>query len=379
VPLSRRHRPVWAEVDMGALERNAARMRDIVAPALLCAVVKADAYGHGAVHAARAFLAGGASWLAVAMVEEGAELRDAGISAPVLVLSEPPASAMEDLVAYDLSPTVYTTAGVEALGAAALRLGRRVGVHVKVDTGMHRVGASGDDVLGVVEKVVASGPLWLEGLWSHLAVADRVSAEDDEFTRHQLRLFEEVADALRGEGIRPRMLHLANSAGSVRFPACRHDMVRSGIALYGAMDLAVPEGLEPALSLRAEVSFVRELPAGARPSYGRARALPERSLVATVPIGYADGVPRRYFEVGGTVLIGGRECPLAGVVTMDQIMVDCTPAGHVSPGDEVVLIGRQGQLELDAREWARRLQTISYEVLTGIGWRVPRVPVREGG
>lgn len=388
-------RPAWVEVDLEAVRHNVSVMRHVAAPAALCAVVKADAYGHGAAPVARAAIEGGAAGLSVAMVEEGVELREARISAPVLLLSEPPAEAADALVAAGLTPTLYSTEGVEVVADAAKRFGTRLSVHVKVDTGMHRVGANPEAVPTLVELVAGHPALRLEGIWTHLAVAEGTSAEDREFTALQLQRFEAVLDLLRSGRVMPTVLHAANSAGAIAWPEARYDMVRCGITLYGELpsralapalaDAAAGQGLRPAMSLRARVSAVRELDAGERPSYGRRRPLPQRSVVATVPVGYADGVPRRFFEAGGEVLVGGCRRPLAGAVTMDQIVVDCgpgvpgdgIPSGPVNPGDEVVLIGRQGDEEVTAEEWARLLGTISYEVLTGIGSRVPRMVKKE--
>ncbi len=404
-----RTRPAWAEVDLGAVRHNTALLRRRAAPATVCAVVKADGYGHGAPAVARAAIEGGAARLAVATVEEGVELRETGIAQPVLLLSEPPPDAAEAVVAGRLTPTVCSMEAVARLGAAARRLGARLAVHVKVDTGMHRLGAQLDGIPSLVAAVSAEPALHLEGLWTHLSVADGTSAEDRAYTAAQLARFEAAVAALPS---RPRLLHAANSAAALQFPASHYDLVRCGIALYGvppAPDLGGPpagplgadrrpgadgpagtgrdgatEGaagsdgagadrLRPALSLRARVVAVRELDAGERPSYGRLRPLPERSVVATVPIGYADGVPRRLFGAGFTVLVRGERRPLAGMVTMDQIVVDCGPGSPVAPGDEVTLLGRQGDEEVTATEWADLLGTIGYEILCGIGPRVPRV------
>lgn len=379
-------RPVWAEVDVGAVRHNASLLCRLAAPAALCAVVKADAYGHGAVPVARAALQGGASWLAVALVEEGVALRTAGIDAPVLVLSEPGPDAMPSLVEHGLTPTLYTRSGVTAAAAAAAAAGVVLDVHVKVNTGMHRVGADIADVPRLVRAVVDAPALRFAALWTHLAVADDLDEAGAAFTVGQLRAFDRTRVALAAAGDPAPLLHVANSAGAIAYPNARFDMVRSGIALCGvlpapglgtlfatAADMVGGGRLRPVLSLKAQVSFVRCLEAGERPSYGRRRPLACRSVVATVPIGYADGVPRRYFTGGGTVLIGGQRRPLAGVVTMDQIMVDCGPDAKVAVGDEVVLIGRQGNASLTVWDWAEVLDTIGYEVLTGIGARVPRV------
>ncbi len=370
----------WAEVDVDAVRHNAGVLERMASPARVCAVVKADAYGHGAVTVARAALDGGARWLAVALVEEGVELREAGIEARVLLLSEPAPDAMEAAAANRLTPTVYTERGVSAAAAAA-RATRQDGplaVHVKVDTGMHRVGADPDDALKVARLVDEAPELHLEGLWTHLAVAE---APDDPFTGTQLQRFEVVADQLGAAGVRPPLVHAANSAAAICHPEARMGLVRCGISLYGyAPSQEVEAEIErrgerllAVLSLRSRVCHVRRLPAGERISYGRLYELQEPSVVAVVPLGYADGVPRRLYGAGGEVLVGGRRRPIAGEVTMDQLVADCGPGSDVAVGDEVVLIGEQGSERIGADEWARKLGTISYEILTGIGARVPRV------
>jgi alanine racemase len=369
--VSAAYRPAWAEVDLAAITANARALSEL---APLCAVVKANGYGHGAVEVAEAALAGGAVWLAVALVEEGVQLRDAGIEGRVLLLSEPPPDAMGEAIGRGLTPTLYTDAGVKAAAAAAADAPESWAVHVKVDTGMHRVGAPIDEVDAVVAAVRAIGGLELEGIWSHLAVADEPG--QDEFTATQLRRFHAVLDRLAADGVRPPLVHLANSAGAIAHRDARCEMVRCGISLYGhAPAPAVTQGppLRPALALKARVSHLATLDQGERISYGRRYETPTRTVVATIPLGYADGVPRRLFDVGGQVLIGGARRPIAGTITMDQLMVDCGPDAAVAVGDEVVLIGRQGAEEITAEEWADALGTISYEVLCGIGPRVPRV------
>ncbi len=381
-------RPVWAEIDLGAVRHNASLLGSVAAPAALCAVVKADGYGHGAVAVARAAMEGGATWLAVATPEEGVHLLDAGVVAPVLVLSEPPPKAMADVVGRGLTLALYSKGAVEAAGAASAHAGVVTDVHVKVDTGMHRVGASTAELLDIVQAVVAQPSLRFAALWTHFPVADGVGDEDRSFTEAQMRSLGEARDVLARAGHVPPMLHAANSAGALAYPAARLDMVRCGIALYGVspfpvadaavdrvMDDTGARSLRPVLSLRAKVTLVRRLDAHERPSYGRLYTLASPSTIATVPLGYADGVPRRYFTEGGTVLVGGRRRPLAGMVTMDQIVVDCGPDDDVAVGDDVVLIGEQGSESLTAPEWAEMLGTISHEVFCGIGPRVPRVVV----
>lgn len=336
-------------------------------------MVKADGYGHGAVTAARAALDAGAGWLAVALVEEGVTLRRAGIDAPVLVLSEAPGAAMGAVVAAGLTPTVYTPAGVAAASDAAGAPGASLAVHLKVDTGMHRLGADPADALALARAVDRAPGLRLGGVWTHLAVAD--DDTQDAYTAAQLERFDAVRAALAADGIDAGLVHAANSAAAVRHPASRYDLVRCGLAVYGyspAPGLAATAGLRPALSLKSKVSFSKVLGAGERVSYGRRYALGGDATVATIPLGYADGVPRRLSALGGEVLIGGCRRPIAGTITMDQLLVDCGP-GQATAGDEVVLLGRQGDEVITADDWARSLDTIPYEILCGIGPRVPRV------
>ena len=371
------HPTAWAEIDLAAVRHNAAVLAAAAAPARLCAVVKANGYGHGAVPVARAALEAGADRLAVAVVDEGMQLREAGLSAPVLLLSEPPVHAMADVVALGLTPTVYTDEAIAALArAVAARLGAApYPVHVKVDTGMHRVGAHPNEAVRLAAAVDARPELTLEGLWTHFAVAD---VPTDGFTALQAARFQGVVDDLAEAGVNPPVLHACNSAGALAHPGCRYDLVRCGIALYGVAPSPALEGaadLRPALSLRSLVSYVRQVAPGEGVSYGL-RFRPVRpSHVATVPIGYADGVPWRLGVGGGEVLIGGRRRPIAGSVTMDQILVDCGDDRSVQPGDEVVLLGRQGDGQVTAWEWAERVGTIAYEILCGVGPRVQKVYV----
>ena len=364
-------RPTWGEVDLGAVRANTRRLAALADPAALLAVVKADGYGHGAVPVARAALDAGASWLGVALVEEGTALRAAGLDAPVLVLSEPPAAAAGHVVDARLTPVVYTEPGIEALAKAVADRAADdpLPVHLKVDTGMHRVGCATDDAANLVAAVQARPELRLEGICTHFAVADEPERPE---TRAQLDAFGRVIADLERAGSRPPIVHAANSAALLHFPDARFDLVRVGIALYGvAPGPAADVMLDPALSLRARVTYVKALPAGARLSYGLRYALERPGRVATVPVGYADGVPRNLGLRGGEVLLHGRRYPIAGAVTMDQLMVD-VGEDDVEPGDEVVLLGAQDGDAITAEEWAERLGIIAYEVVTGIGPRVPR-------
>jgi alanine racemase len=347
-------------------------LRVAAAPAEVWAVVKADGYGHGAVEVAKAALTAGAGGLCVALASEGVALRQAGITAPILVLSEQPRDTAADIVAHDLIATVSTNEGVDALAAAVNdRGGGTHRVQVKVDTGMHRVGAHPADVGAIVAHVGDRAPaLELDGVFTHLAVADEL---DDPYTEEQLRRFDGVLAALPShDGL---AIHAANSAAALTRPDARRSLVRAGIAVYGISpgyqldELA--SALRPALALKARVSAVRRLDRGERLSYGLRHAMAAPANVATVPIGYADGVRRNLSGTGTTVLIDGEHRPIIGTITMDQLMVDCCD-DDVAVGDEVVLIGRQGDNEIRAEQWATTLGTIGYEVVCGIGPRVPR-------
>lgn len=372
-------RPVWGEVDLGAVRANTRALLELARPAALLAVVKADGYGHGSVEVAQAALDAGATWLGVALVEEGVVLRDAGITAPIMLLSEPAPAAAPVVVAMRLTPVVYTPNGIDALANAVADegAGEPLAVHLKVDTGMHRVGCSPDDALALAQAIGARAELSLEGVCTHFASADDA---DHGYTDAQIAEFDSVLATLRANGASPTMVHAANSAGLLAHPNARYDLVRCGIALYGiapAPGLAATVDLQPALSLKARVSHVKRLVAGERLSYGRHYAMERDGTVATVPVGYADGVPRNLGLAGGEVLINGRRFPIAGTVTMDQLMVDCSrERDPVQVGDVVVLLGGQGDEQITADDWAARLGTIAYEIATGIGPRVPRHYVR---
>jgi alanine racemase len=363
----------WAEIDLGAVAHNVATLRAIVAPARLCAVVKANGYGHGAVPVARAAVAAGADWLAVAQVDEAVALRGAGIEAPVLVLSEPHVDEIDDALGTGARLTVYSAPVIDAIARAArARDLAPVPVHVKVDTGMRRVGLEPEDAPAAVAGVDARPELQLEGVFTHVPVADD---SGNPFTDEQLVRFRAVLDEIKAAGVDPGIVHMANSAAAIAHPATRFDLVRCGIAIYGIPPAPAFDGLvdlRPAITLASEVSFAKRVRAGEAISYGHHQRVPQDTVVATVPIGYADGVFRSLPLHGQEVLIGGRRRPMVGVVTMDQLMVDCGPTASVRPGDAVVLLGGQGDERITPDEWAGRLGTISYEVVCAIGPRVAR-------
>ena len=361
-------------VDLDAVAANAATMVELADGAELCAVVKADGYGHGSVDVATAALAGGATWLAVALVEEGRVLRDAGIDVPILVLSEPPSDAMAEALEAGLTPTLYTAAGVASAGAAVRAHPGAApwSVHLKIDTGMHRVGAHPADAIDVARRIVDTPGLALGGTFTHLAVADEPERPE---TDAQLELFAGVLDDLRAAGIDPGLRHAANSAGTLAHAGAHLDLVRVGIALYGiapAPAMVAEVELRPAMSLLAEVTMVKHLSAGDGVSYGLRHVFDRPATIAIVPLGYADGVPRRLGLNGGEVLIGGVRRPIRGVVTMDQTIVVVTGGPEVRAGDPVVLLGAQGDERITAQDWADRLDTIPYEVVCGFSVRLPR-------
>ncbi len=361
----------WADVSLDAIAANVASLRDLCAPAEVCAVVKADGYGHGAVPVARAAVDSGATWLAVAHVAEAAELRAAGLASPILLLSEPPPAEVEDAVAAGVAITAYTDDLVRRVAAAA-RGAELVPVHLKVDTGMHRVGAAPEEIVHLAEVVHAEPSLSLDALWTHCAVADE---PEDPYTAMQLDRFDAAVKEVEAVGIPVPLRHAANSAAAIAHPASRYDLVRCGIAVYGippAPALAGRLALEPAVRLATEVAFVKPLAAGERVSYGLRHAVERDTRVATLPVGYADGVVRELGLQGQDVLIQGRRCPMIGVVTMDQLLVDLGPDSDVADGEEVVLLGRQGDERISPDEWAERLGTIAYEVVCALGARVER-------
>lgn len=363
-------RPSWIEIDLGAIENNARVIAAAIAPAELCAVVKADAYGHGDIPVAEAARRGGATWLGVALVEEGVRLREADVNLPILVLSEPRLEDAAAIVEHGLTPTAYRLEFVERLAQEAASASNvPYPVHLKLDTGMHRVGAGPMDAFPVARAIHADSRLELQGVFTHFSVAD----DDVEYTLRQNSALEAFATALESEGIRPKLLHAANTAAALDLEETRHQMCRVGLGLYGLRptpEIGTSLDLKPAMRVVSQVEYVRRLPAGARPSYGRVRELDGPRTIATVPVGYADGVPRSLSEVGH-VLINGTRYPYAGTVTMDMVIVD-VGADDVKRGDDVVLLGSQGDDAIRAEEWADLLGTINYEIVCSFGPRLPR-------
>lgn len=365
MPLPRRFfRPTWAEIDAAALVSNLRKLRRKAGSAKLMFVVKANAYGHGAELCARAAeKARAADWLGVSSVEEGVSLREAGIKLPILILgSLYPFESVLAAVAHGLTPMVASFDAAKRVAEAAQRLKRRVDCHVKVDTGMGRVGAGRETAVSIVRALASFSGVRCTGLFTHFSSADSDRAQ----TARQLEKFRGVLKALEREGLRPPLVHAANSAGLLRHPESRFDLVRPGLAAYGLVD-----GFEPVLTLKSKVVFLKTVPKGATVSYGATWKARRVSRVATLPIGYGDGYSRSLSN-RGVVLIGGVRCPVIGRVTMDQTMVDATRVPSARVGDDAVLIGRQGKGLVTASELARHSGTINYETVTALSYRVPR-------
>jgi alanine racemase len=360
-------RPTVVEIDLEAIRANVRVLKPNDAE--LMAVVKANGYGHGDVPVARAAVEAGASWLGVALVEEGIRLREAAIEVPILLLSEFPRDSEKDVLASDLTPTVYSAEKAAALADAGRSTGREVRVHLKVDTGMHRVGIAPGPALELARSLRDDG-IVIDGVWTHLARSEELGVAT---TDEQLEGFRRFVDDLGAEGIRPQYRHAANSGATISRPDAHLDLVRVGIAMYGIVpgpDLVGKVDLRPAMSLRSRVSHVQRLGAGEAISYGHTYRLDRVSTIATVPIGYADGYLRALSN-RGRVLIRGKRYGVAGVVTMDQLMVDVGD-DPVEIGDEVVLFGRQDGEEIRAEEVAGWAGTIGYEIVCAVSDRVPR-------
>ena len=368
----------WAEVDLDAIAHNGRQLKKHIGEQVeLMAVVKANAYGHGAVMVAKTALESGAACLGVNRVAEGLELRRAGIAAPILILGYSPSWEAEAIVRHDLIPTVTEREVASALAEAAVHQGKVVPVHVKVDTGMGRFGLLPEEVVDFVRGLAEFPNLRLEGLYTHFAMAD---AADKSYTRRQFGIYLEVLKRLEEAGIEVPIRHAANSAATLDMPETHLDMVRCGIALYGLrpseeMEPAIP--LRPVMSLKSRVARMRTLPAGSGISYGCTYTTRRPTPVALVPVGYGDGY-HRILSNRGAVLIHGQRAPIVGRVCMDQFVVDVSGIPGVQREDEVVLFGRQGEAEIVAEEVGRWAETINYEVTTSILPRVTRVYLKGG-
>ena len=334
-------------------------------------VVKANGYGHGAVPVAKAALHSGAQWLGVAIVEEGINLRQAGIKAPILILGVPPTWQAALVVEHDLRVAVCTWDFAEALASAAKKRNTQAKVHVKLDTGMGRLGILPDEALDFVRRLQTLSNLEIEGIFSHFATADE---PDKGYAKEQFRIFNGVLEQLEGAGIYIPIRHMANTAAALTMPETQLSLVRSGIAVYGlsaAADQPSSLKLQPCMELKAAVSYVHRVPAGSGISYGKEFVTPKATNIVTLPVGYADGYSR-LFSGKGEVLLKGRRYPIVGNICMDQCMADVGDLS-VEIGEEAVLLGRQGSEQITADELAEKIGTINYEIVCMIGSRVPRI------
>lgn len=372
-------RATWIEIDRRALAANVAQLRRIIGPQrLLAAVVKANAYGHGAVPVAHVLAAVGADRFAVAAPGEALELRASGIRAPILILSYTPLHQAAAVVAADVTAAVFDWECAQALDHAAAAVGRRAVVHVKVNTGMNRLGLTPADAPAFLAALAGLPHLEVEGIFTHFATSDT----DRAFATEQFARFVPLLEQLRAAGLRPPIAHAANSAATLAMPETHLEMVRCGIALYGLDPdedgTPIPPGFQPVMAWKAQVVQVTALAPGDSVSYGREFIAARPSVVAVIPVGYADGFPRRP-HTWGSVLLHGTAVPIVGRVCMDHTILDVTglaAAGQpVRVGDEAVLLGRQGNCELSAEEVGRRLGTINYDVVSRILARVPRIMV----
>ena len=365
----------WIEIDLAALDENIAAVRAALRPGTeLIFVVKADAYGHGAVEAARTFAAQGAWGVAVSLVEEGVELREAGIDVPVVVLGGVVPGSQDVIVHRRLTPIVWSREQLEALRGAVGRVGGQpLPVHLVIDTGMSRLGALPRDLGPLLDWFVADRgrSLVLEGVLTHLASAD--DEGEDPYSARQLSEFSDCLGTIEARGLRPQLRHVSNSATLVRFPGARYDMVRPGIALYGTSvvrEVQLPD-MRLAMEVASQVLTVRDLPAGTRISYGGHHQLERDARVAVVPMGYADGYPRS-MSGQAQMLVRGHRCPVLGNITMDMSILDVTDVPGVQVGEPVVLLGHQEAGSIDAHTLAEWASVIPYEILCGISKRVPR-------
>ncbi|CEO90463.1 alanine racemase [Syntrophaceticus schinkii] len=373
-------RPVWAEIDLKALAGNVREIRRVTdESAQIMAIVKANGYGHGVEHVSRVALQNGASWIGVALLQEAILLREKGIKAPILVLGYTPVDDIAEVIRYDISQTVFTWDDALAIASVANHLGKKAKIHVKIDTGMGRLGFKWDrETLDIICRLAHLPGLEVEGIYTHFATAD---GDDKTFAQEQFARFQQILKQLAARHVFIRWRHCANSAAVMSMPFTHLDLVRPGITIYGLYPSSNSRDLvelTPVMSLKAKVAFVKEVPEMFSISYGRSYYTKEKTRIATVPLGYGDGYSR-LLSNRGQVLIRGMRAPVVGRVCMDQLMVDVGHIPGVQQGDEVVLVGRQGSDEIPVEELADYLGTINYEVLCMISERVPRVYLNGDG
>jgi len=368
-------RPTCAEIDLKALHHNIDEVRGALLPGTkFMAIVKANAYGHGAIEVSRAAEKARVDHLGVATLGEALELRSAYIKTPILILSESPAPYVERIIDADLTQTVYTSELAQALSDAAFQKKKTAKVHIKIDTGMGRVGLLPDRAALVVKQISKLPNIFIEGIFTHFSKADDPSSD---FTLKQFDLFNRVLSELKKEGIDPPVKHAANSAAALYFPQTQLDMARIGLLMYGLAPSCGKKtslDLKPVLSFKTKVLYVKEVEKGTPLSYGASFFTSKKTKIATLPVGYADGLSRGLSNKG-SVIIKGKKYPIVGNITMDMVLVDADD-GKIENGDDAVIIGEQGDEKITADEIALLDGTINYEVICGIGKRVPRVYIR---
>lgn len=365
----RLHYSTYVEIDLAAIQQN---IRWFVehSGVQVMAVVKANAYGHGMIPVAKAALQAGAQWCGVARIEEALDLRSAIPNCPILILGYTPPAQMQSAIEGEISLTIWDEAQLEQASHAAQQTGHSARLHLKVDTGMGRLGIQPEKASALAQKIARTPGVIFEGLFTHFARADEAESGPTEL---QEARFREVLGMMEKVGLRPQLIHAANSAASLRRPSAHFDLLRVGIAMYGLQpsdDCRLPESFQPALRWKAVLSQVKSVPAGTGLSYGHVYITRQQERIGTVPVGYADGFRR---IAGNQALIHGRRVPVIGRVCMDQIMVQLDSVPEACAGEEVVLIGQQNGERITAEEVAKRWGTINYEVTGGIGARVPRI------
>lgn len=358
----------WLEIDLSAIRDNIHQLQVITGRPVM-AVIKANGYGHGIVEVGRAAASAGAAWLGVARVEEGVVLRQAGLSLPILVLGYSAPERVAEAIANRISLAVHNPGIAQDFAGQARALGQPLHVHAKFDTGMGRLGVFPEDGLEFVRQIQVTPELTLEGIFTHLASADEPAKDTTDW---QIERFTKLVKALEASRLRPPLVHAANSAASLYFPAAHFDMVRAGIAIYGlhpSADAPLPEGFRPALSWKARLASVKDLPAGHGIGYNHRYVTARTERIGVMPVGYADGFRRR---LGNFALVGGKRVDVVGGVCMDQCMLQLDSVPEANIGDEIVLIGRQGDAIITAEEIGQAWGTVNYDVVCGLTARVPR-------
>lgn len=368
----------WIEVDLDALSHNFQVVRNLAGnETKVCAVVKADAYGHGVARIAPALEKAGVDYFAVAILDEAIELRKTGITGPVLILGPLMPGHAEYVLRYNLTQTVCSLDMAEELSNEAFRQKKKAKIHVKVDTGMGRIGVNHDSAVSLISEISTLPFIEIEGIFTHFATAD---SKEKEYVSEQHEIFNRILNDLKALGINIPIAHCATSSTLIDLPEMKMDMVRTGLMLYGIYprkDQSEKVSLKPALTYKARISFLKEITEKRSISYGRKYFAESGEKIATLPIGYNDGI-RRILTNRGNVLIGGKICPMVGTVCMDHVMIDVSEVKNVARYDEAVLIGRQGNEEITVDDMADNVSTINYEILSTLGSRLPRI-YKSGG